>query len=287
MLDQFFRLSLDLFCIAGFDGYFKRLNRAWPETLGWTEEELLARPFLDFVHPDDRDATAREAGKIGHGATTVSFENRYCRKDGTFRWLQWTAVPLVDQALILAVARDVTAAKDAEAHTLALAADLAQRSAQLASLNHELEAFSYSVSHDLRAPLRSIDGFAQILFEDYADRLDAEGNDLLQRIRRGATEMRELIDALLGLSRVSRVELRVERVDVSALADTMAAELRHSQPDRAAEFVVAPGLVVDGDRTLLRAVVANLLGNAWKYTQRRATARIEFGCLNRNDDPVY
>lgn len=286
-LDRFFTLSLDLFCVAGFDGYFKRLNPAWPETLGWTQEELLAHPSLDFVHPDDRQATTREAEKLGQGATTISFENRYRCRDGTYRWLQWIAVPVMEESQIYAVARDVTGAKEAERRTLALTEDLAQRNAQLATLNHELEAFSYSVSHDLRAPLRSIDGFSQVLLEDYGDQLDSDGKDALQRVRRAARGMGELIDALLALSRLSRVDLRAERVDLSALADSMVAELHNSQPDRESEFVIAPDLIVEGDRVLLRAALGNLLGNAWKYTQPRATARIEFGCLEKEGETVY
>ena len=286
-LDRFFTLSLDLFCVAGFDGYFKRVNPAWPETLGWTLQELLARPFLEFVHPDDRHPTTREAEKLGQGSTTISFENRYCCRDGTYRWLQWVAVPVMEDSQIYAVARDVTAAKEAERRTLALTEDLARRNAQLASLNHELEAFSYSVSHDLRAPLRSIDGFSQVLLEDYGDRLDGDGKDALQRVRGAAAGMGELIDALLALSRLSRVDLRTERVDLSALADSIVADLRHSQPEREAEFVIARHLVVEGDRTLLQAAVGNLLGNAWKYTQPRAASRIEFGCHEKDGEAVY
>jgi PAS domain S-box-containing protein len=286
-VERFFTLSLDLFCVAGLDGYFKRLNPAWPEALGWTLDELMERPFLEFVHPDDRDATIREAEKLRRGAVTISFENRYRCRDGSFRWLQWTALPVIDRALIYSVARDVTAAKEAEARTRRLTAELEERNAQLTALNHELEAFSYSVSHDLRAPLRSIDGFSQILLEDYADRLDSEGRDALRRVRGAATGMGELIDALLALSRLSRIELRTERIDLSALAHTIAEELRHSHPDRAAEFVIAPALVAEGDRRLLTAAVGNLLGNGWKYTQPRACARIEFGCVERDDGTAY
>ena len=162
-----------------------------------------------------------------------------------------------------------------------------ERTAALAVANKELESFSYSVSHDLRAPLRSIDGFSQVLLEDCAEHLNEEGKDALQRVRKAATAMGELIDALLELSRVNRVNLRAERVDLSALVATLAAELRQSQPDRQAEFVIAPGMVVEGDRTLLRAALGNLLGNAWKYTQPRATARIEFGCLEKESETVY
>ena len=113
-LDQLFNLSLDLFCIAGFDGYFKRINPAWEKTLGISKEELLARPYIDFVHPDDREATLGEAKRMGAGTVTFSFENRYRCGDGTYIWLLWNATPSSDQKLIFAVARDITLRKRAE-----------------------------------------------------------------------------------------------------------------------------------------------------------------------------
>src|SRR5919204_3161965 len=107
-LDRLFNLALDMLCVAGFDGYFKRLNPAWERTLGFTVAELCARPYLDFVHPDDRAATIAEAGKIAAGASVLRFENRYRAADGSYRWLSWTAVPYVDEQSIYAAARDVT-----------------------------------------------------------------------------------------------------------------------------------------------------------------------------------
>jgi PAS domain S-box-containing protein len=148
-LDRFFALSLDLFCVAGFDGYFKRLNPAWRDTLGWSDDELCARPFLDFVHPDDRESTNCEAGKLAKGLATVQFENRYRCQDGSYRWLQWMAVPVLEEAQIYAIARDVTSNKTAQAQILALNSDLQHRTTELSTQNRELEAFSYSVSHDL------------------------------------------------------------------------------------------------------------------------------------------
>ncbi len=145
--------------------------------------------------------------------------------------------------------------------------------------NKELEAFSYSVSHDLRAPLRSIDGFSQALVEDCADTLDAEGKDHLQRIRGAVQRMAELIDALLTLARVTRSEIRREAIDLSGMARTVAADLRQRAPERRAEFVIADGLAATGDVRLLRVALENLLENAWKFTARRPSARIEFGAL--------
>lgn len=164
-----------------------------------------------------------------------------------------------------------------------LEARVAERTARLMEINAELEAFASSVSHDLRAPLRSIDGFSQILLEDYADRLDAKGQDYLQRVRRATQHMGELIDALLMLSRVTQVELQCEPLDLSALAQTIAAELQQHEPARQVEFVIAEELQVSGDPRLLRVVLENLLGNAWKYTAKHAQARLEVGAISQPD----
>lgn len=155
--------------------------------------------------------------------------------------------------------------------------DLEDANRELEGTNSELEAFSYSVSHDLRAPLRTIDGFSQILLEDYGDRLDAEGEDYLNRVRVASQHMGVLIDDLLDLSRVTRSPLRRGRVDLSEMAKNIAEELRREQPDRAIDFIIEEGLIVQGDANLLSVALRNLLGNAWKFTSRKPGATIEFG----------
>ncbi len=153
--------------------------------------------------------------------------------------------------------------------------------------NRELEAFSYSVAHDLRAPLRSIDGFSQALLEDCAVRLDAEGLRYLQNVRESAQQMGNLIDDLLNLSRVTRSELRRERLDLSALAHAVLGRLRDSQPGRQADIAIQEGLIANADPRLLDIVLTNLLGNAWKFSRKRASARIEFGSMTGGEAPVY
>lgn len=162
-----------------------------------------------------------------------------------------------------------------------------ERTAQLEAANRELEAFSYSVSHDLRAPLRSIDGFSQAVLEDYSDRLDAVGKEHLQRVRTAAVRMAGLIDDMLKLSRVTRVELRREPSDLSALARSIAKTLAEEDPARQVEFRIGEGLTVEGDSQLLRVVMENLLGNAWKYTSRHEHARIEVGQSKKNGQRVF
>ena len=165
--------------------------------------------------------------------------------------------------------------------------ELERRGAELEAVNRELESFSYSVSHDLRAPLRVIDGFSHALLEDYSGKLDAEGEDYLRRVRAASQQMGQLIDDLLLLSRVTRTDIRREPVDLSAMARSIIEELRASEPERRVEFTVAEKLSALGDGRLLRIALENLLGNAWKFTARREDARVEFGATERDGQAVY
>ncbi len=152
----------------------------------------------------------------------------------------------------------------------------------LEAANKELEAFSYSVSHDLRAPLRAIDGFSQALIEDYFDRLDKQGRYYLERVRAGTQRMAELIDDMLQLSRLTRTEMHFETVDITMLAESVIADLRRAEPQRQVKVCIQPLMSVKGDPDLLRIALVNLLANAWKFTGRQAAARIELG--NRDND---
>jgi signal transduction histidine kinase len=164
---------------------------------------------------------------------------------------------------------------------------VAQRTADLTAANHELSAFAYSVSHDLRAPLRAIDAFSQALLEDYHQVLDAHGQDYLRRVRANAGRMSELIDDLLQLSRLTRAEMHLEPIDLSAMARAIAGDLQRTQPQRSVAFSIEPGLIARGDPRLLRVLLENLLGNAWKYTGRHPTAHIAFGRICENGEVVY
>jgi len=162
-----------------------------------------------------------------------------------------------------------------------------ERTRQLEAANKELESFSYSVSHDLKAPLRSIEGFSAILMEDYYGSLDRQARDYLKRIRKAGARMGELIDHLLRLSRVNRSELRYDRVDMSALGAGIADELQKTSPDRRVEFIIEPGLTAAADLQLMKAALENLIGNAWKFTGKKDLARIEFGITNRDGVPTF
>ena len=164
---------------------------------------------------------------------------------------------------------------------------LRRNAAELLAANTELDAFAYSVSHDLRAPLRSIDGFSQILLEDYSGTLDAAGRESLQRVRAASQRMGTLIDDLLKLARVTRVEIRTEDVDLSGMAGEIAAELQRATPERLVEFAIAPGLSARGDARLLRVALDNLLRNSWKYTAKQAQPRIEFASIAANGERAF
>jgi light-regulated signal transduction histidine kinase (bacteriophytochrome) len=177
--------------------------------------------------------------------------------------------------------------REANAELVALNEMLHQAKSQTEAANRELEAFSYSVAHDLRAPLRGIDGFSQALLEDYADKLDDAGKQHLRYVRESAQEMAELIDGLLTLSRVTRSELRREPVDLAALAQSVFRQLSNAAPSRVVRTIVPPELVVEGDPRLLRLLLENLLGNAWKFTSKRSSAQIEFGAMTQDGGTTY
>jgi PAS domain S-box-containing protein len=280
--DRFFSLSLDMFCFAGFDGYFKYVNPAWEKTLGYSVEELLSSPYLDFIHPEDRDATIAEAQKQTMGKTVIAFENRYRCKDGSYRWFLWNAIPVAETQLIYATAHDITDRKRAEAQ-------LNEHAAQLQTLNSELEAFSYSVSHDLRAPIRHIDGFAELLQKNGAVLLDAKGKRYLNMISDSAKQMGHLIDDLLVFSRMGRTQLQKTTVHFDQLVKEVLQELAPDTQNRQISWQIAPLPDVHGDAAMLRQVWVNLIANAVKYTRQRDLATIEIGTLppSANEHVMY
>lgn len=280
-LDRFFSLSLDLLCISSAKGHFTRVNPAWETTLGWTMAELTTRPFLDFVHPDDIDKTmAAVEQQMLRGEAVLSFVNRYRCRDGSYRWLQWKSAPRPVDGLMYAAARDVTADREASRA-------LERHATQLTGLNRELEAFSYSVSHDLRAPLRAINGFSQALLDDCAGQLDETGRGHLNRVRQATQRMGALIDDLLNLARVTQADLQVIPVSLSALAEELARELSATDPARDVDWQIEPNVWVHGDARLLRIALENLFSNAWKFTAKREQTLIEFRTVDHHGMPAY
>ncbi|HLP14791.1 MAG TPA: PAS domain S-box protein [Bacteroidota bacterium] len=243
---------------------------------------------------EDRETAKRNIDRVLAGGGRI-VEEAYSGEELLSRqYFQVSHSPIMtDDHEVIGVAvlsQDITERKRAEEEVHTLNRELEQRvtdrTAQLEAANKELEAFAYSVSHDLRAPLRGIDGFSQVLLEEYEEKLDEQGREYLHRVRTAAQRMALLIDDLLTLSRLSRSEMEIQPVNLSKIAREIAAELRESQPLRQAEFVIQDRIVVRGDARLLRVVLQNLLGNAWKFTSTHTTARIEYGMLQQ-EQPVY
>jgi PAS domain S-box-containing protein len=275
------------------DGTFRYVNPAACSILGYPEEELIGADLARFVHPEDwpvvRDNLRRRlAGEV----EAAQYEFRCVRKDGRVVHVQvhGRRTEYQGRPAVIGTALDVTEQKQAEEALRTLARELEERvrerTAQLEAANRELEAFSYSVAHDLRAPLRSIDGFSQALLEDYGDRLDEVGRDYLQRVRAASQRMAELIDDLLQLAKVSRQPLQVQEVDLSAVARGIGEELRQRHPTRAVELRVQEGVVARADPKLVAVALQNLLENAWKFTTPRARAAVEFGTVHTEEGLV-
>ena len=271
--------------LVGTDGRFLQVNRSLRKILGYSEGELLEKTFQEITHPEDVETDVVHLHQLLTGELeTYQKEKRYFHKEGHVVQVLLSVSLVHDEKgkplYFVSQIQDITERKRAET-------ELTRRTEELAHTNAELEQFTYSVSHDLRAPLRSVDGFSQILLEDYASGLDEEGQDYLRRVRAASQRMGELIDDLLELSRLNHSSVREESVDLGVLAKEFADELRQSQPDRQVEFVIEEGLVVQGDRRLLRIALNHLLDNAWKFIQQHPRAKIELGVRQGDGEPTY
>jgi PAS domain S-box-containing protein len=270
------------------DGRALERNKATIDMFGYSSpEESLRIPIsTSYYDPKDRERFTDLTRKNGF---VKDFEARRKRKDGTIFWVSMNAVPEPGdpENKLIIVTEDITERKQAEEALVRQARELEMANVELSAVNKELEAFSYSVSHDLRAPLRSIDGFSQILLDEYGEKFDGESKDYLMRVRQASQRMGILIDDVLGLSRVTRSEMHIVSVDLSALANLIVNELKNMQPNRRVDVVIEPGLTVEGDVNLLRIMLTNLLGNAWKFTGKHPQAKIEFGKTIRDGENVF
>jgi len=266
-------------------------NKKCEEITGYTREEFYSPHFnfLSLIAPESRDLIKASFGRHLKGDEVAPYEYTLITKGGSKidSILTTKLIKYEGENAILGTVTDITERKRAEQEIQELNEILEFRAQELAAANKELEAFSYSVSHDLRAPLRTIDGFSRALLEDYGNKLDETGKDYLQRVHAGTQHMRQLIDDLLNLSLVIRTKITREETDLSELARNIAVELKKTQPDRQVQFVIQEGVLVQGDPRLLREVLENLLGNAWKFTQNRSQAKIEFGETGTEGKKVY
>src|SRR5579864_7452622 len=260
LLDRFFTLSIDLLCIAGFDGYFKWLSPSWERVLGYRIEDLTSSPFLDFVHPDDQAATLAEMEKLTAGQNTISFENRYRARDGSYRWMQWNATPFGD--LIYAAARDNTERKGAEEKI-----QLLREQAEAA--NQAKSEFLARMSHEIRTPLNVLIGMGELL-ERTA--LNAEQRQYVRILEKSGSNLQTLINDLLDLSKVEAGRVTLEEIDfeLPAVLDGAVEILVMRAKEKGIELRCEAGPRIParlrGDPDRLRQVLLNLVGNAIKFT---------------------
>lgn len=258
---------------------------------GYSQQELTQMKITQINILPPEQVRAERMDALRRGSKYLIFPHRL--KNGEVRTVEVysTAVKLGGKAMLFSIIHDITERRLAEEKikqfNLELEQRVRERTAALEAANKELEAFAYSVSHDLRAPLRGIDGWSHVLLEDYGDVLDEQAHHYLGRVRAETQRMGQLIDDLLVLSRISRAELRSSQVDITALAEAIAARLREAEPERRFEWLIQPGLTAQGDPALLEIALTNLLGNAVKFTQRRPLARIEVGQVQQDGAGVY
>jgi PAS domain S-box-containing protein len=286
-------VSLDSLVTITPDGKLSDVNSATEQVTGFLRHELIGTDFSDyFTEPDKaRDGYQR----VFKDGTVRNYPLEIRHRDGHITAVLYNATVYYDApgkiGGVFASARDITERTQAEAEIHRLNAELEkrviERTTQLAGANQELESFAYCVAHDLRSPLRSIDGFSLALLEDYGDVLDSNGKEYLRRVRAATQRMAQLIDDILKLLYVTRSELVFEKVDMSILAASVAEVLQDESSERGVTFVIKEGVTTRGDPRLLKVVLENLLSNAWKFTSAHATARIEFGSVVNEGESAY
>jgi len=275
-------------------GRFVFTNPACGKIMGIAHDQLAGRSLLEFLVDTERDKFFDHHQRLINGNVdhdSVVFQAVF--GDGNKHYLEISAVRIdwEGSPATLNFATDITKRIKAEEEITRLNGDLErrvrQRTIELEAANQELESFAYSISHDLRSPLRAVDGFSKLLLDEYGAGLDDNGLDYIDHIRQGVRRMGHLIEDLLRLSRVTRVEMNFKRVDLSQIAREVVVDLKKSQPGRNVDFRCTQEAVVTADERLMRILMEDLLENAWKFTSQHPSASIEFGQKTEDDKPVF
>ncbi|MGC2235426.1 MAG: PAS domain S-box protein [Pyrinomonadaceae bacterium] len=300
--EEHLRLAVEATKLGTWDFAPDTGERRWSarskEIFGYSADtEMNTEKVYARIHPEDLEQVKELINRalIQESGEEMLLQYRInIDEDDAERWVELRGFTFFEDGRAvrsIGTLLDITERKHSEENIQRLNETLeqrvAERTVQLEAVNRELEAFSYSVSHDLRAPLRYINGFAQALLEDYADKLDDEGKNFLNEIRGASREMAHLIDDLMQLSRVTRNEMRPELVDLSAIVSTIFSDLQRIEPERVVTLNIEKELAARGDKRLLQIMLINLLGNAWKFTSRRERAEINFGHKIQNGETIY
>jgi PAS domain S-box-containing protein len=293
-LTRFFQLSIDMLCISSADGYFKRLSPAFTDVLGWSVDEMLSRPFMDFVHPDDAEKTVKEVERqVGLGQKVLDFENRFRHRDGSWRLLSWKSVPQPD-GMMYACARDVTDLKATQIEISQLNEGLVRRAAELEVSREEAERanrakseFMSRMSHELRTPLNAVLGYSQLL---ELRSTDARTLECAAAIVKGGRHLLELVEEILDLSRIDEGSLgmSLQSVPLSATIHHAAELVRPSADERQISLTTCVELqnelCVSADGQRLLQILLNLLSNAIKYN--RVGGQVEIRCLEATEGEI-
>jgi PAS domain S-box-containing protein len=300
-VEKIFNLTGYMVCVAGMDGYFKRVNASFEEVLGYSAEELLARPFNDFVHPEDKAKTAAVVkDKLAAGVQVIGFENRYHCKDGSYKWLSWTSRPVVQEGIMYAIAYDITERKRAEEERENLMQALEART-------KELQSIVYTTSHDLQTPLVTVRGFGGELSKYCEQLIKLAGKkspdekvrqkigslleddipEALKFINAGADKMRSLLEGLTRLSRIGTAAIDIQPINMNKLMKRVSQAMNYQIQEKGASVTIGKLPVCLGDVSQIDQVFTNLLDNALKYLKHRRKGKIDISGRIENDVSIY